>query len=301
MRERELLRHIYERSADLAGEGVIRVGPGDDCAVIRDSAGASLLLTVDQLVAGRHFDPERTPIDLVARKAIARSVSDIAAMAGTPICALATGAIPDCYAHADELFDRMATLARAFGCPLIGGDIAGADGPMVLTCTIVGVCRTTRGPVLRADARPGDLVCVTGRLGGSLESGRHLTFEPRVAEAVALSESLADRLGAMMDLSDGLGIDASRLAAASGVRLEIEAGRVPRHEGVADWRRAASDGEDYELLFTVRDRAGVERLELPRGTPLSVIGRVTEGAGCVIIDERGHEHDGADLGWDHGA
>jgi thiamine-monophosphate kinase len=297
MRERDLLRHIYERSASLAGEGPILVGPGDDCAVIRDDAGTPILLTVDQLVGARHFHPDSTPLDLVARKAIARSVSDIAAMAGTPTCALATGMLPDAYPDADELFNHMASWARRFGCPLIGGDIAFGDGPLVLTCTVVGACRTPRGPVLRSEARPGDTVCVTGALGGSLESGRHLTFEPRLREAIALAEALAERLGAMMDLSDGLGIDASRIAEASGVRIEIEAGRVPRHPGVPDWRRAVSDGEDYELLFTVREGAPIPRL--PGETSVSVVGRVVEGAGCVIIDDRGEAHDAAALGWDH--
>ena len=301
MRERDLLRHIQERSADLAGDALVAVGPGDDCAVIRDTAGAPILLTVDQLVGGRHFDAERTPLDLIARKAIARSVSDIAAMGGAPTCALATGCLPHDFADADALFDRMATWARHFGCPLIGGDIATSDGPIVLTCAALGACRAERAPVLRAEARPGDTVCVTGRLGGSLESGRHLTFDPRLAEGAALCEALADRLGAMMDISDGLGVDASRVAESSGVRLEIDGPRVPRHEGVADWRRAVSDGEDYELLFTVRAEADPTLLTLPGGTPVTVVGRVTEGAGCAILDERGDAHDAAALGWDHGS
>ena len=297
MREQDLLRHIYGRSADLAGAGGVVVGPGDDGAVI-DVGGERLILTVDQLVAGRHYD-KSTPLDLVARKAIARSVSDIAAMGGRPTHALATGCLPPGFTEADHLFDRMAAWARDFGCPLIGGDIASAPGPLLLTVTVLGTCHPTRGPVLRSGARPGDILCVTGALGGSFDSGRHLTFDPRLDEAAALCDILGESLGALMDISDGLGIDAGRIASASGVRLEIDSARIPRHQDVPDWRRAAADGEDYELLFTVRDPSAVEALTLPHATPITIIGRVVPGDGCVIIDEAGAAHDASALGWDH--
>lgn len=297
MREQELLRHIYQRSADLTDVNDIVVGPGDDAAVI-NVGGELLILTVDQLVAGRHYE-EATPLDLVARKAIARSVSDIAAMGGRPTYALATACLPPGFAEANQLFDRMAAWARHFGCPLIGGDIASAPGPLALTVTVLGRCHARRGPALRSDAHAGDTLCVTGRLGDSVESGRHLRFEPRLDEAAALCDQLADKLGALMDVSDGLGIDAGRIAEASGVRLEIEAARIPLSEGVSEWRRAASDGEDYELLFAVRDPGALDSLELPNGTPVTVIGRVVDGEGCIIIDESGAAHDGTALGWDH--
>lgn len=299
MRERDLLRHIYERSADLTEAAGILTGPGDDCAVIR-SPDAPLLLTVDQLVGRRHFDPDTTPLDLIARKVVARSISDIAAMGGTPSCALATGCLPDSFEDADELFDRMAAWARHFHCPLVGGDIAATDGPLVLTCASIGIAHASRGPVLRSQAQPGDTVCVTGRLGGSLETGHHLHFEPRVAEAAALCGTLADRLGAMIDLSDGLGIDASRVAEASRVRIEIDAAQIPLNDSIQDWRQAASDGEDYELLFTVCGDADLAGVALPSATPITEIGRVVKGEGCVIIDTNRQTHDAAQLGWDHG-
>ncbi len=234
MREAELLSHIYARSAGLAGEFPhILVGPGDDCAVVRPPAGAAgLLLKVDQLVEGRHFRPiPATPVDLVARKAIARSVSDIAAMGGTPSCALVGAVLPARCHFADALFDAMARWARHWGCPLVGGDIATWTGEtLILSITIVGTPHPARGPVRRSGARPGDDLFVTGTLGGSLDPatglGRHLTFEPRLPEARSLCDSLGDRLTAMMDISDGLGIDAGRLAAASGVRIVPGAGCV---------------------------------------------------------------------------
>ncbi len=313
MREEELLRHIYGRATGLAKEFPhIRVGPGDDCAAIRvptgsPESGGDLLLKVDQLAEGRHFRPHpATPIDLIARKAVARPVSDIAAMGGTPLAALAAATLPSDCAWADELFDRMAHWARHWGCPLVGGDIAGAGqgAALVLSVTVLGTPHPLRGPVLRSGAKPGDALFVTGPLGGSLDRatglGRHLTFEPRLAEAKALCDALGGRLHAMMDLSDGLGLDAARLAEASGVRLEIDAGAIPRALGVADWRAAAGDGEDYELLFAALPDSVVtlgRTVPGPAARPVC-IGRVTAGSGCVIIDG-GREHDARAFGWEH--
>ena len=302
MRESRLLDHIYRRSADLASSfpGVL-LGPGDDCAVV--ACGPQTLLTVDQLIEGRHYLPG-TAIDLIARKAVARSVSDIAAMAGVPRWALATAALPAAWSQAesDDLFDRLATWARHWGCPLVGGDIAALPegAPMLLTVTVGGDPHASRGPVTRSGAQPGDCVWMTGRVGGSLPSGRHLTFEPRIAEARWLADTLTTRLHAMIDLSDGLGRDAARVAAGSGVRLEIEAALVPVHEPRSP--TVASDGEDYELLFIADADAD---MTLPAacpqtGTPVTRIGQVIAGQGCVIIDAAGRAWDTTEMGWDHG-
>ncbi len=301
MPESDLLRHIYLRSADLrkAFPQVI-VGPGHDCAVVAAGSGA-VLLKVDQLIRGTHFRPD-TPTDLVARKAIARAVSDIAAAGGSPIAALVAATLPADDSHADALFDAMASWARRFGCPLVGGDIATAQGePMVLSVTVVGLPHPTRGPVLRSGARPGDAVYVTGSLGGSFDRatglGRHLTFEPRLAESRWLCDTLGAGLHAMMDLSDGLGRDGARLAAASGARLRLDAVSIPRSQGVESWRGAVSDGEDYELLFTAP--AGVPPQCPATGTPITRIGTVQVGAGCVPLD-RGQEIAISAMGWEHG-
>jgi thiamine-monophosphate kinase len=238
------------------------------------------------------------PIDRVARKSVARSVSDIAAMGGRPAWALATGALRDGFDGGDELFDAMARWARHWGCPLIGGDIARVAGPTVLTVTVMGRAHAKRGPVLRSGAQPGDGVYVTGALGGSLASGRHATFEPRLAEASWLCETLGDRLHAMIDVSDGLGRDAGRLAEASKARLEIDAGALPLHAGVGSWREAVSDGEDYELCFAasgaVPDRCPAAGVSVTR------IGRVVAGSGCVVVTGNGERIDASTMGWDHG-
>lgn len=299
MRESELLAHIAARSADLSGSGVVVVGPGDDAAVLRHEG--LTLITVDHLVAGRHFDPQTATIDQIARKAVARSVSDIGAMAGTPTSGLATGCLPDGYRHGDELFDRMAHWARSHGCPLVGGDIATSSGPLVLTIVVMGQAHSARGPVLRSEAKAGDAVYVTGRIGGSLISGRHLSFEPRVAEGRWLADHLGPRLGAMIDVSDGLGRDAGRIAAASKVRIELRASSLPLHGDADGWRSAAAEGEDYELLFTVREEAALPAAIPETGVPITRIGTVGRGQGCFIVDEAGAQLDAAELGWDHGS
>ena len=329
MREGELLRHIYNRSAALAAFPRVLVGPGDDCAVVATPGGGRLLLKVDQAVAGRHFrPPPATPIDLIARKAVARAVSDIAAMGGTPLCALAAATLPPDAPWADELFDATARWAAHWCCPLVGGDIctvgataresssaavvgtaapqsgrAVAPSPLpmaqcpllLLSITALGAPHPSRGPVLRSTARPGDHVYVTGQLGATLDPatglGHHLTFDPRLAEARALADALGPRLHAMMDISDGLGIDAARLAAASGVRIELDAEAFPLRAG-ADWRAAAGDGEDYELLFTT------DAADLP--IPGWRVGTVVPGSGCIIRTPDGTLADAAAFGWEHG-
>lgn len=298
MRESELLAHIAARSVGLSGLGPVVVGPGDDAAVL--ALGGQTLITVDHLVAGRHFDTAEATIDQIARKSVARSVSDIAAMAGEPLCGLATGCLPDDFRDGDELFDRMAHWAKQFGCPLVGGDIAASSGPLVLTVTVLGRAHSSRGPVLRSEARAGDDVFVTGRLGGSLGSDRHLTFEPRVAEATWIANRLGASLGAMIDLSDGLGRDGGRVARMSDVRIEIDLGALPLNPGVSDGMLAAGEGEDYELLFTARPGSGLPAEVEASGTPLTRIGRAIQGAaGCVLLDARGKAVEASDMGWEH--
>ncbi len=298
MRESELLRRIEARSADLAGRGPIVIGPGDDCAVL--ALPGSTLATVDQLVAGRHFDPDSTSVEQIARKAMARAVSDIAAMGGAPSVALAAGCLPEGYPHADRLCQCLARSARELGCPLVGGDIAMGPGPLVLTITVLGEAHPERGPVTRDAARPGDALYVTGAIGGSLESGRHLSFSPRLAEGQWLCHALGPRLHAMIDLSDGLGRDAGRIAQSSLVRIVIEAPAIPLHADAGGWRDAIDDGEDYELLFTA-DPGAVLLARCPAtGTLITRIGRVEEGSGCIVRSPESGGLEVGELGWDHG-
>jgi thiamine-monophosphate kinase len=327
MREGELLNLIYHRSAGLsAAFPHVLVGPGDDCAVVTVAAGPNaprMLLKTDQLIEARHFTTG-TPLDLVARKAIARAISDIAAMAGTPWVTLAACALPRGYeqARADELFNACSSWARHFGAPLVGGDIAtfASEGaPLTLTITAVGLPHATRGPVLRSTAKAGDHVYITGRIGGSFEAstgrGRHLTFEPRLIEGAWLAGTLGEQLHAMMDLSDGLGIDAARLAQASNVQIELVVPRSCLHDHAASPTQPAtpsdrtailqaiSDGEDYELLFTTDPSVSLPPACPLTGTALTRIGTCLPlsadeaPASYLLLD--GERIDVSRRGWEH--
>ena len=292
MNESHLLNLIESRSKGLALAGAeLLVGPGDDAAVVRTAGGDRLVLTVDQLVEGRHFEAG-TSLELVARKAVARSVSDVAAMGAMPVWAMATGLLPEGFALGDELFASMHKWANTFGCPLIGGDIASGPGPMALTVTVCGQMEPGHEPKLRSGAKVGDEIWITGPVGNSFASGWHLSFEPRV-EVGRKASALAD-VHAMIDLSDGLGRDAGRVGKASGVSLEIDAARIPLRENASDWRTAIGEGEDYELLVVGRG------LEGKLAGLIGPIGVVRSGEpGAVVIDEAGVRHDVAEMGWDH--
>lgn len=308
MREFEVLRRVYEAN-DALGDRVT-VPPGDDMGAVRLQSGGEVLLAVDQLVAGRHYDPSRVTLRQAGRKAMARSASDIAAMAARPTASLAAVALPKGMTadEAQELFAGMRDAAAAFGCPLIGGDIAEhADSDHPLVCGITVTAEPgPAGIIGRGGARVGDGVYVTGELGGSYDEqglGHHLTFTPRIREALALADGLGDRLHAMIDISDGLGRDAAHLAEMSGVRVEIDAAAVPVRQGCA-WEDAMRDGEDYELLFTCGGEPPSEVEGVPVRRIGSVVKRSTEAAneaGEVIVvdgEERIAVHD---FGWQHGS
>jgi len=305
MREFELLRQVYAANTTLGDR--VPIPPGDDMALVR-LQGRNLLVAVDQVVAGRHVRLETTPLELVGRKAVTRSLSDIAAMAGRPVAALAAVALPPDFgdARAITLFESMRSTAAAYDCPLVGGDIAiHGDRTHPLTCSVTVLAEPLgSGPVLRSGARVGDTLFVTGRLGGSVQpdgGGRHLTFEPRLAEATELLEQLGERLHAMIDISDGLGRDAAHIAEDSSVRIEIDVPAIPCHADV-QWKHAAGDGEDYELLFAADGRVPET---VGKGVPVTAIGRVVARAEAdrpLVVFRDGNERIGGDeLGWEHHA
>lgn len=296
-RESDLLRHIYERSGGMPPR--VRIGPGDDCALLAGLAPGALL-TIDQFVEGRHYHAD-WPVDLIARNAVGRALSDIAAMGGRPSAALAAASLST---HADRhpappdaLFDRMAYWTRHWQCPLIGGDIAFVDGPSVLSVVIVGSPHASRGAVRRNGARAGDALYLTGAIGEAKAAGWKRPVEPRLEQGAWLCDALGDRLHAMIDLSDGLGRDGGRMSEASGARLVIDAGALPLAEGVADWREAIGAGDDYELLFACAGEPPPS--PAPGSVSITRIGAVEAGAGCVVRTPEGEETDAAALGWDH--
>lgn len=223
-------------------------GPGDDCAVVAaPKKGRLLLLKTDCVVERIHFRPNDKPA-AVGWKAMARTLSDFAAMSGLPHFALVTlVAPPDRAARwATELYRGLRRVADRFGVAIVGGETSSTDGPAVVSISALGSVEKERW-VSRAGGKTGDALFVTGKLGGSI-CGKHLSFIPRIEEARWLTKNF--RIHAMMDLSDGLGADLPRLAKASGVGFEIDERSLPRNRG-SSIRQAMNDGEDYELLFAL--------------------------------------------------
>ncbi|HEX4139259.1 MAG TPA: thiamine-phosphate kinase [Candidatus Methylacidiphilales bacterium] len=247
----------------------IFVGTGDDCAVLRGEGKSNyLLFKTDAVVESVHFRPREKP-ELIGRKALARALSDLAAMGATPLAAVITLGVAkrESVRRLKGIYAGLEKIAKKYGVNLVGGETTRAK-ELFLNVALLGECRGY-APVLRSGAKPGDLIAVTGRLGGT-RVAKHLQFEPRLAEGQWLARKKFAT--AMMDLSDGLGADLPRLARASGVSFRLEAGTIPRSPKTS-LRAAISDGEDYELLFTVRS-ALAEKLkkEWPFATPVHFIG-----------------------------
>lgn len=262
----------------------VAVGVGDDVAVVSpEGSSFDFLLTSDAVIEGRHFMPDDAP-ERIGHKAVARALSDLAAAGGEPLWALIDlAASADTEVARVEGFYRGASAtASRYGLALVGGDTAQGSG---LQLHVFAVGRVPRGrALLRAGARPGDALYVTGTLGGS-RAGRHLDFEPRLAEGQWLRAG--GWASAAIDLSDGLASDLRHLCERSGVGARVEVGRLPVSEAARAprdehpaWAHAATDGEDFELLFSVHaDRAGLfEQAWAAAGlTPCARIGEFVPG------------------------
>lgn len=248
-------RLVAELTHRLALGDDVRVGAGDDCAVIgRPRDPRWQLLKTDVVIEGIHFLPTEDP-RRIGWKALCRALSDIAAMGGVPAHALITLAAPATTSaeRIHAIYAGLRKAARKFGVSIVGGETSRSPGPLFLNVALTGWVERARC-ILRSGGRPGDALYVTGRLGGSL-GGKHLDFTPRLAEARWLVTNF--RLHAMMDLSDGLAADLPRLATASHCGYEILHDRLPLTPG-ATIDRALGDGEDFELLFALAPRHAVK-------------------------------------------
>ncbi len=302
MGEFELIGRLAARVA--AGAGVA-VGIGDDAAVFADG----LVASTDLLVEGVHFRRTTAALADIGWKALAVNLSDLAAMGATPRGALVGLTVGPGWSNDDlvTVYEGVGACAEAFRCPIVGGDVS--RGPsLALAVTVLGHAAAP-APVLRSGARPGDVLVVSGALGGS-EAGRHLLERDGATADVALAlrhrrpvprfdvaATLVGRASAMLDVSDGVASDARRLAEASGVRVVVDLDALPLQAGVADLARslgrqpgafAAVGGEDYELLATVP--AGT----VPSG--MTAIGWIEGGAGVTFL---GDGAAGGLSGWDH--
>ncbi len=306
MGEFDLIRWIRDRSGSTRH---VPLGIGDDCALVTPSPGRDLLVTTDMLMDGRHFRLDETTPAAVGFKALAVNLSDIAAMAGIPLAAFVAVALPrgEAIRIGQGLHAGMAPLAERFGVALAGGDTNAWDGPLVVSITVLGETNPT-GAVRRSGAVPGDVIVVTGPLGGSLQSGRHLRPEPRINEALQIAARVP--IHAMIDLSDGLASDLRHILAESGgTGARIIAANVPIHpDAVAlahtsarsPLEHALSDGEDFELCLTLApDDWDRLRADPIAGVTLIAIGSITSEPGLNLQHPDGSIVRGTGTGFDH--
>ena len=297
MNEFELIARLTK---SLPTNGSVVVGAGDDCAVLDLGVPEKLILfKTDAVVEGVHFTTA-TPPEKIGRKALARCLSDIAAMAGTPTAALVTIALPKNYdpAFVVKIYAGLNALAEKFGVAVVGGETTTNPGGILISIALLGTVPRDR-QILRRGAKTGDAIFVTGELGGSLAE-KHLEFEPRLAEARWLAEHFS--LHALLDLSDGLAGDLRHILNASKVGAEILKTAVPvsraaklaaRNNPAAKppFVAALTDGEDFELLFTVASKDAVKLLDAWRKKipkiKLSCIGKIVAGDGILIRDQTG--------------
>ena len=288
--------------ARTASHPAVPLGIGDDAAWLRLSPPGECLVTVDMLMEGVDFRfPDADP-QMVGRKALAVCLSDIAAMAGRPLAAFVSLALPKTGGRqlAEALHAGIEMLAGEFNVAIAGGDTNSWDGRLVLSVTLLGQ-PTGSGPVRRSGAEAGDWIMVTGDFGGSI-SGKHLSFQPRVAEALALHQAV--RLHAMIDVSDGLAADLHHILDESRKGAIVRAADVPVSEaarrlaGKSPLERAFGDGEDFELLFTVSEEVGRRLLaDPPFETRLTHIGEITAERSCRMIGADGRSSPLERLGW----
>jgi len=280
---------------DLPQNDRVVVGVGDDCAVLDLGIPEELVLfKTDAVVEGIHFTSETAP-HLIGRKAIARALSDIAAMAGKPVAALVTLALPENFStdHVARIYAGLKSCAAQFGVAIAGGETTTNPGRILISISLLGT--VGRGKqVLRSGAKVGDAIFVTGELGGSL-AGRHLDFEPRLAEGRWLADHF--KIHAMMDVSDGVAGDLRRILQASQAGAELLKSAIPISRAARLQARqnqkppliaALTDGEDFELLFTVASRTAVKLLdawkqEFPK-LRLSCIGKIVAGQDISLRD-----------------
>ena len=284
--EREFIDALRKR---LLPHNRLRLGPGDDAALVQLAQSADCVVTTDMLMDGVDFHLGEHDPRKIGRKALAVNLSDLAAMAARPVAAVVSLALPQTGGRrlAEELYEGLLPLAEEFDTAIAGGDTNSWNGPLVISITALGET-TSRGALLRGGAKPGDAILVTGSFGGSI-LGKHFDFTPRVREALLVNERY--ELHAGIDVSDGLSLDLFRLAEESCCGALLDLAAIPisaaaielgdsRPGGASALDHALSDGEDFELILAVPSTEAARLLaDQPLQVPLSKIGE--------FIPERG--------------
>lgn len=256
------------------------LGIGDDTAVLRGAGAKDLLFTTDMLIENRHFRLKEATAYEIGRKALAVNLSDIAAMGGVPTVAVVALGLPKRLpgSFVGRLYDGMRKLAKAFRVDIVGGDTNASDR-LVISVAMLG--EVEKGKALRrSGARAGDCVVVSGSLGGSYASGKHLNFIPRIREARYLAKHF--NVHAMMDISDGLASDARRMAEESRLGIVVEESLIPVSRAAKNTTQALTEGEDFELLFALSQK---EAHRVPK--KFSIVGRVVSKPKGAWLQKKG--------------
>ncbi|MFA5293218.1 MAG: thiamine-phosphate kinase [Phycisphaerae bacterium] len=280
--ETELVRYFAAKGK--LNSAKFPIGIGDDMAQIKLPNGDSVLITTDMLLDSVHFDTKKATLEQIGYKSMAASLSDCAAMATIPLAAVVSVALPRQTRGLKptlllkRLHKGILAAAKKYDCPLIGGDMTSWNKPLAISVAMLSTVGKTK-PVKRSTAKTGDVICVTGTLGGSL-AGKHLKFEPRIKEALAIARAGAN---SMMDISDGLSTDLNHICRLSKKGAIVEADKIPVSRNTKTLSNALNDGEDFELLFTIRKK-NFERLrkQWRFKTKLTAIGEITGGNSVKI-------------------
>jgi len=292
----------FARQSELAAAD-FPIGIGDDMAQIRVGA-ESVFVTTDMLLDGVHFDLRKATLKQIGYKAMAVSLSDCAAMAIMPVAAVVAVAMPEGFGQEQlkQLHSGITLAGEKFDCALVGGDITSwkREIPFAISVAMLGR-KGGNEPVRRSGAKVGDVICVTGSLGGS-GRGKHLEFEPRVEEAMKIARMVT--INSMIDISDGLSSDLNRICGASRVGAVVNAEQIPISEQAREndepLNSALNDGEDFELLFTLSLEDSQELLDgWAESIPITRIGEIIETKKVQIKMPDGRISDLQAGGYDH--
>jgi thiamine-monophosphate kinase len=293
--ETELVQYFAARGK--LNRAKFPIGIGDDMAQIKLPNGNSILITTDMLLDGVHFDTKKATLEQIGYKSMAASLSDCAAMATIPLAAVVSVGLPRNFGAGKlkRLHKGILIAAKKYNCPLVGGDMTSWNKPLAISVSMLSVPGKTK-PIQRSTAKIGDFICVTGTLGGSL-AGKHLTFEPRIKEALAIAEAGAN---SMMDISDGLSTDLNHICRLSKKGAIVFADKIPVSRNTKTLSNALNDGEDFELLFTISKKK-FERLKKHWRfkVKLTAIGKITADCSVKIKMPNGKIVDLKPGGYDH--
>ncbi len=303
--EADVIRWLREH---LPPHPLLRLGIGDDAALLATAGRSDIVVTTDLIADGVDFDLREHQPRRIGCKALAINLSDLAAMAARPLAAVISLNLPrQNGAHiATELYAGLLPLAERYHLAIAGGDTNSWNGPLVISVTALGEV-TADGPLCRRGAQPGDRIIVTGSFGGSI-LGRHLDFPPRVEDSLLLNQRFT--LHAGIDCSDGLSLDLWRLCEAGRCGAIVDVDRVPiadaakelaQQDGGSALDHALGDGEDFELILAVPPDSAQRMLaDQPLdGVPLTDIGEFTadqhlrqrdKAGGAKPLEPRGYQH-----------